>query len=246
MRRSILCITILLFMLPVVLAHEAEEKHVEPTTLGEYLITNLRPGYEATTTAWWVAGIGAFLVLALAAWRWSRFRPKQRKPVFWAKTAGGIAIVLITVFILYSAYAYWYSGVAKEGLEICDASGCRISVHWHATLEEMMMCGQTVERPWETGELSAAHTHKDNRIHVHEILRIDPQTKDIIDKEPLTLSGFFDAIRWKFSENCFKDTCGMCDGRPASTKVWINGQLVGGNPRDVMWRDGDVISIAFE
>jgi len=216
-------------------------------TLGEYLITNFRPGYEATTAAWWIAGILAALILAIAVMLWQKHEPRQRKMTLWLKTIGWIAISCFAVFLAYSAYLYWYSDISKAGLLICEDGGCRVSVHWHATLEEMTVCGRTAERPWEAGNLDEAHTHKDRLIHVHTILDVDPATKEVVELEPLTLGHFFDQIRWKMETNCFADRCDTCDGAPAVTKVWVNGELQTDTlPRDVIWKDGDVIRIAFD
>ncbi len=228
----------LLLALPVVIADEAQFVITNP-----WLITSFRPGYEATTAAWVLAGIGTALILAFAFRNWSKRTAKQRKPLFWLKAAGGIAVVLIAAYILYSTYDYMYSGVAKTGLVTCDTSGCTISMHWHATIEGFSVCGAPVERPWEAGDLGKAHTHKDDRIHMHTLLPVDPTTKELLDTTPMTLGAFFDNIGWKLSENCFKDTCDACNGQPASTKAWINGQPVG---HDALWKDGDVVRVAFE
>jgi hypothetical protein len=210
---------------------------------GDYFILNLRPGYEATNMSYLVAGILTAIILIIAVLRWKKLSPAKKKTMFWLKTLSTIAIAIIVVFILYSAYVYWYSGVATKGLETCDASGCRISVHWHAELEHMSVCGQTVERPWEAGDLDGPHTHKDNKIHVHTILEINPDTKELIDTYPMTLGGFFDAIKWKFADNCFKDTCDTCNGQPAKTHVMINNKQIEENIRDYVWKDGDKVRI---
>lgn len=259
---GVIVLVFLLFLVPV-LAHEAGFPHEEPSdeevracsfpvgdeagkTFGEWLITEFRPGYEATTASWWLAGILAVLVVGLGWHRWSKLPKKKRKPLFWLKIAGWVVAVFVLVYVAYSTYYYWYSNVSVNGLEICDEKGCRLSVHWHATLEEMSVCGEVVERPWETGDLSKAHTHKDNKIHLHTMLEIDPVTKKIINPYHTTLGGFFDEIGWKFSNNCFKDACDECNGKPAKTKVWKNGKLINENVREVQWRDGDKFVIKFE
>ncbi len=169
---------------------------------------------------------------------------KARKNAPFLKIIGGIAIAGLVAFLIYSVYDYQKSDISTTGLETCDASGCRISVHWHATLEAMSVCGTTVERPWETGDLDGPHTHKDNRMHVHTILPINPNTKELLEPYPMTLGGFFDAINWKFTDNCFKDTCDACNGQPASTHVMVNGRPVE-NFRYYVWKDGDTVSVAF-
>jgi hypothetical protein len=216
-------------------------------TLGEYLITNFRPGYEATTAAWGTGIILGALILLIAITMWSKRERRQRKITLWLKTTGWIAISSFAVFLAYSAYLYWYSDVATTGLLICEDDTCRVSVHWHATLEEMTVCGRQAERPWETGSLDQAHTHKDNRIHLHTILDVDPATKEVAELDPLSLGHFFDQIGWKFETNCFADRCDTCNGEPAVTKVWVNGeQKTDVLPRDIIWKDGDVIRIAFD
>ncbi|MGH9427872.1 MAG: hypothetical protein ACRD2L_16415 [Terriglobia bacterium] len=246
-----------LLALPFVLADEAQF-----VITSQWLIVNFRPGFEATTTAWLLAVLGALAVLILAIRKWTHLPRKKHTPVFWLITGVKILVVLAVVYILYSTYDYMYTGVAKTGIEQCGANGCTLSMHWHATLEEMKVCGTIVERPWETGDLAGPHTHKDNRIHLHTILPIDPKTKILLDQTPSTLGGFFDSINWKFSENCFKDTCDACDGKPAMTKVWKNGELlespfprliiengqqkvVNGTLRDYVWADGEIIRIEF-
>jgi hypothetical protein len=216
----------------------------EQATFRERLIAGFRPGYEADTAGWWTAGALSLLVLAIAGWRWSKLGKKQRKPVFWAKAAGGIAIACLATFILYSAYVYWYNDISVQGLTVCDEQGCRISMHWHAELEAMSVCGENVERPWETGDLSGPHTHKDNRIHLHTILAVDPQSRQVLETYPMTLGAFFDSIEWKYNQTCFKDACDTCDGQPATTKVWVNGRPLE-NVRDYIWKDGDKVRVEF-
>jgi hypothetical protein len=264
--RQITLLILLLLLVPTVLAREANEPHedkscaveeagaedarscsfplAEQATLRERLIAGFRPGYEADTAGWWTAGVLSLIVLVIAVWRWSTLGKKQRKPVFWAKVAGGIAIACVATFILYSAYVYWYNDISVQGLTVCDEQGCRISMHWHAELESMSVCSQAVERPWETGDLSGPHTHKDNRIHLHTILAVDPQSKQILETYPLTLGAFFDSIEWKYNQTCFKDTCDACEGQPATTKVWVNGERLE-NIRDYIWKDGDKVRVEF-
>lgn len=268
MRQQVIFAIIACVLALPVLAHETGEPHTEfcpaeefeatgrgcpfpsssesPQTLREWLITDFQPGYEATTASWWVAGVLSALVLGIAAWRWQKLPKKKRKTLLWLKTAGGILVVLAFTYVAYSTYVYWYSGIAVSGLELCDESGCRISVHWHAALEEMRACDEIVERPWETGDLEGPHTHKDNSIHMHTVLEINPATKELLDPYPMTLGGFFDAIFWKFNETCLAGTCDACNGNPATTKVWKNGEPVTGNIRDTMWKDGDTFIIRFE
>lgn len=270
MRKILALIAAICILALPVFAHETGETHEEPeacaaeefeesgrgcafaiseegpATLGEWLITKFRPGFEEKTAAQALAGIGAAIVLLLAVLKWTKTPAKKRRASFWLKTFGGITAVLAIVYIMHASYYHWYSGVSTAGIEICDDRGCRISMHWHATLEEMSVCGQTVERPWEKGDLAGPHTHKDNKIHLHTILPIDPQTKEILDTYPMTLGGFFDSIEWKFSQNCFEDACDTCNGQPASTKVWRNGNLVEENIRDLIWKDGDTLVIKFE
>lgn len=169
---------------------------------------------------------------------------KEGKNTVFLKIIGGIVLAGFVASIIYSVYYYQKSDIEETGLETCDASGCRISVHWHATLERMSVCGQIVERSWETGDLDGPHTHKDNRMHVHTILPIDPQTKQLLEPYPMTLGGFFDSIKWKFSENCFKDTCDTCNGEPATTHLMVNGKPVE-NFRDYVWKDGDKVRVTF-
>lgn len=266
--KHILVFAILLVLIPFAFAHETGEPHeescaveeagagageargcsfpvAEHATLRERLITSFRPGFEADTAGWWAAGVLAALVLAIAGVRWAKLGRKQRKSIFWLKALGGVVIAGIAVFILYSAYVYWYNDISVAGLETCDASGCRISMHWHAELEEMTVCGAKAERPWEEGDLAGPHTHKDNKIHVHTILPIDPATKEILETTPLTLGGFFDSIGWQFNNTCFRDACDACNGAPATTKVWKNGELVEDDIRATRWKDGDKFRVVF-
>lgn len=258
MKRGFACIALVaLLIIPVVLADEAEY-----TIENEYLRAHFRPDVEAATAAWLIAGIGAVLILLSAVRRWSHLPKKKHTFGFWATTAVKIAIVLIVTYFIWSTYSYMFSGVAKTGIETCDASGCTLSVHWHAKLDHMSVCGKTVERPWETGDLAGPHTHKDNRIHVHALLQLDPKTHIIMNRAPLTLGGFFDSIGWKFNETCFNDRCDTCDGKSATTKVLKNGELlaspfanvavvngstiiVPGTLRDYAWGDGDIIRVEF-
>jgi hypothetical protein len=259
---------ILLLAAPFVLAHETKEPHeaescsavpeeggrscsfptagAAPQTFREWMIVKFRPGFEADTAGYWAAGILGALVLCIAILRWRRTHQKKGRFLrFWAKALGSILIALAAVFIAYSAYVYWYNDISTEGLITCDDTGCRISMHWHATINEMKVCGKDVERPWESGDLGGPHTHKDNRIHLHTILPVNVTSHEILDKTPLTLGAFFDAIGWQFETNCFKDTCDFCGETPAVTTVMVNGIMQDEVPRNVLWKDGDTVRVVF-
>ena len=168
----------------------------------------------------------------------------KKRPKYWIETILWIIGAVLAVFLLYSVYNYWYEDISVSGLETCDETGCRISMHWHSYLDEMSVCGKIVERPWETGDLAGPHTHKDNKIHLHTILEINPETKEITDRYPNTLGGFFDSIDWKFDSTCFKDTCDTCEGVQAATMVWVNGKEAF-DFRNHVWKDGDKVVVEF-
>jgi hypothetical protein len=59
----------------------------------------------------------------------------------------------------------------------------------------------------------------------------------------MTLGAFFDSIEWKYNETSFMDA-DDCNGQPATTKVWVNGDRLE-NIRDYIWKDGDKVKVEF-
>ena len=244
MKRFVFAI-LLILLVPFVLAQDGEEHEEDscgidapapgergcafpgaenPETVREWMIVKFRPGFEADTARNWAYGIAALLVVLIAGWRWTKLKPKQRKLMFWLKTLGWIIVMLAVLYIAYATYYTWYNDISTTGLEICDEQGCRLSMHWHAELEKMSVCGEIVERKWEEGDLAGPHTHKDDRIHLHTVLKIDPQSKELLERTPMTIGGFFDAMGWQYNKTCFKDTCAISLSariRPPRSSWWV-------------------------
>lgn len=211
--------------------------------LSTWLISTFRPGYEADLAAYILGITLALLFLAYKTYYWHTV-PKKERRHYVIHTFSILGFIVIFTFLLYSAYYYWYSNVATEGVTVCVGDECKWAAHMHAYVDELTICGKPARLSFEEGSLDNAHTHKDGRIHWHDILTIDKNTKQILDTSSLTLGAFFDEISWKFNENCLKDIC-ECDGKLAMLTVLVNEKQVQ-NPAEYVWKDGDKLRIALK
>ncbi len=138
----------------------------------------------------------------------------------------------------YSIYSYRQSRVDTEGIVICQADICEKSLHIHASIT-VSICGKPVDLSDHTGDTNEQHTHaEDNLIHFHQRLKVDPQTKAILDPSPLYLKNLFQNLNLTFPSLC-------PNGKPGKLKVIVNGQespLLDQYP----WADGDVIKVTYD
>ena len=123
-------------------------------------------------------------------------------------------------------------------------------IHWHADFE-IWTCGEKVVLPDPTGIANRVgteevHHHGDYRIHLEGIMK---------GREDATLGRFFDAIDVSFSNGKIlnMDNGDYCPaGKKGSVKMFVNGNLYGGNYRDYVIAPysqvppGDFIKIVFE
>lgn len=173
------------------------------------------------------------------------------------KAAAFAAVLLAITGLSYSLYVVYSSGAAERGVTVClSETECYWSAHIHAEVN-IDVCGDRSYRfPVEKGRLDGPHTHEErNRIHFHERLRFDPQTKEILDAKPLMLGAFFDAMAVPFDKGRVldKQNSELCNNQPGSVKMFVsrnwNRNELGkpsGNFRDYIWKNGDVITIVFD
>lgn len=117
----------------------------------------------------------------------------------------------------------------------------RESIHWHAT-PSIYICGQKREIPAPAGDAHLGyddlHTHSDRLIHVESV---------VTNRRQITLGRFFGGIGIKFSGQQIWDrkNSDLCDGKPASVKLLVNGNE---DPEfeNYVIADGDRIEIRFE
>ncbi len=207
---------------------------------------------------YFIALAAIFLILSAAYY----FRSRK------GKASIALAIVMLAVTGLsYSVYDVYTTGAAERGVVVClsdkgemtpEASGntCYWSAHIHAEVN-IDLCGDTSYRfPVEKGALDGPHTHEErNLIHFHERLRIDENSKEILDTQLLTLGAFFDAMEVPFDNGKVLDkTNGQtCDNQLSTVKMFVNkdwNRNSLGKPvasfRDYAWEDGDVITVIFD
>jgi hypothetical protein len=90
--------------------------------------------------------------------------------------------------------------------------------------------GQNIQSAWNA--MAPVHTHDpDGILHVHTHI-----------PELFTLGQFFDVWRVRLTDRCLGS---YCVGLAGALRVYVNGTLVPGDPRDVVIRPRDEIAVVF-
>lgn len=90
--------------------------------------------------------------------------------------------------------------------------------------------GQNIQSAWNA--MAPVHTHDpDGILHVHTHV-----------PEIFTLGDFFDVWRVRLTDRCLGASC---TGRAGTLRVYVNGALVPGDPRDVVIGPRDEIALVF-
>lgn len=151
-----------------------------------------------------------------------------------------LLFVPLTLFLIWYGYmsykAYVNSEADTQGFFICNKEKtiCELSQHIHANIE-MVSCGKEVYFPKEQGKTDKQHTHKEqNLIHWHARERVDPTTKEPLDRIPRELRSFFVQMDYKISEKC--------DEHKAIFTLFVNGieEKAG---LDYIWKDKDKLKV---
>jgi len=236
---------IIIFILPfAILAHEEEtedqtEDHMaEPETIYHKILDNIMI----------ILVIIAIILVILTAFYYFRSKKPKISKIITYWIALGILLGLG-----YSAVYYLESGVIERGLIICENTNdntkeCSLAIHIHADMDGSI-CGEVLKLPLQKGDpLTEPHTHTErNKIHWEGKLKVDKNTKEVIDKTPLKIGTFMDVMGVRFNDKCLGD---KCNGDPCNDKVGKLVMLVNGMPnteyREYVWKDGDRFILKFE
>ena len=153
-----------------------------------------------------------------------------------------VVSALVGGWFLYKAVqTYETSDAEAQGFLICNKENtlCERSEHVHAELE-LLVCGVEIKFPKEKGNTNLQHTHKEiNKLHWHAREKVDPTTKEPIDKNPRMLKTFFEQMEFKQPATCLNQS--------SQTTISL---LVNGEPKsealDYMWKDGDKLKVVIE
>ncbi len=171
--------------------------------------------------------------------------PKKKKKFNIKPVLTGLVLGAVFIGLGYSV-AYFYQAGGERGYVVCDDGACEIAVHWHAELE-LSTCGERYLLPKEAGSLDEQHTHKEpNRLHFHSLTKAT-EDGELLEPERLTAGGLFKQLNMPFNSECFKDKCNgdLCNGQPGKVTMSVNG-VPNTEFENYVWKDGDVIRIAFE
>ncbi len=155
-------------------------------------------------------------------------------------------LILIVAGLAYSLYIAYITNAASQGVIVCIESGCVWSTHIHADVD-VDICGEDIRLPIEKGSLTLSHTHEEkNKIHFHERIPIDKDTRKLLNTTPLKLGTFFDEIGVAFGSDYIgeKRNGDLCDDT-STLKMFVNGKP-NADFRDYVWRDGDHIKLVFD
>ena len=227
-----------LLLIPLVIAHETNESHEEPgdeTSVAEQVIQEkLQRGMSISVA---IGIILALVILLLAV----KLALRLVKVIMY------LAVIAVLILVGYSFYYFNLTSSESTGITVCEGNECFWAAHIHAELQ-VLVCGEELYLPLESGDLSATHIHKErNQLHFHERLPVDPETKEVTDFSPLRLGVFFEKTTIPFTPDCIGDHCNgdLCNGIPGTLTMTVDGQP-NTEFQDYIWKEGDTIIIKFE
>jgi hypothetical protein len=121
------------------------------------------------------------------------------------------------------------------GLPTLSEEGTALHIHQHI---DVLIDGRPVEVPAEIGINQAANFISD--IHTHDstgVIHIESPTV-----ETFTLGQFFDIWGVKFSTDCIGSYCADASH---TLKVYVNGSLASGDPRNIQLTPHEEIAVVF-
>ncbi len=146
-----------------------------------------------------------------------------------------ILAIILTLFILL---------IYKVAQTTPSAPYTQYPIHWHA-YPQVFICGEEKTLPYPSNPAEhlgnpLLHTHAPPENYAH----VEGQ---VFNKADITLGKYFDAIGFKFSSTQILDKTNgdLCNGKPASIKMWVNEQL-NTELRDHVLADQERILIKFE
>jgi len=164
--------------------------------------------------------------------------------------------VILALIVLMGYSYYYFNTTASEttGIVVCEAGECFWAAHIHSLLY-IDICGEQIDIGLEEGLLEGTHTHKEkNKLHFHERLTVDPETREVTDFTPLEIETVLNDFGIETSDGCIAGKCigDMCNGNlgrwrfsfKGSTKVLNNEEVEFW--QDYTWKEKDIITISFK
>lgn len=172
--------------------------------------------------------------------------PKKHRKFRTSPLIIGVAIGILIIGLAYSVATFYQKG-GEKGFIVCGPEGCELAAHWHSQLE-MSVCGEPFHLPLEAGDLNKQHTHKErDRLHFHALIKTDEKGTKLLEPDKVRLGELFDFLGIRFTNECFGEYCNgdSCpDGTVGNLTMNVNG-VPNIQYDDYVWKDGDVIKIAF-
>lgn len=169
------------------------------------------------------------------------------------RTSGGRRPVgyytFVTVVVVLGSFLLVFS---RNNMDTASAEPPTTKDHWH-TAYGIYICGAFVPAPEDKGQdRLGIHTHGDGLIHVHPFSKAatgkGADFGKFVDQTGLKLSSTELGVA---GQKTYKNG-DKCDGKKGEVKavVWENeadktGQFVGGDPSDILLKQGKIITLAF-
>lgn len=164
------------------------------------------------------------------------------KNILWATL-----ILALLGFLVYSFNVYKKSGIEENGVVTCLGEQCFWSAHIHLDMP-MNICGVEQSLTKFKGALTKMHSHSDETVvHWHDKIIFDPKESKFLEPSPFKISTIFANLEIPIGNNTLlnKKNGDLCNGKPSSWKVFINGTHTT-NWQDYEWKDGDIIFFLFD
>ena len=202
------------------------------------------------------AGISSLIVLCLGSvfFAFIGLRKKKKEPI---KIIINIIILALIILMGYSYYYFKTTASETTGIVVCEAGECFWAAHIHSLLY-IDICGEQIDFGLEEGPLESTHTHKEkNKLHFHERLPVNPETKEVTDFTPLKIETVLNNFGIETSDGCIAGKCinDMCNGKVGSWVLNIENEYdvmtaistIEEIPlEDYIWKEGDIITISFK
>jgi hypothetical protein len=251
---KILTLVFVLLFFPLVFAHhEPEHTQCPPGECPRDVDSFVEEVINAKLTNAGIISL-AFLVIGTVALAFKGLKKKKKDAV---KIIVNIVILALIVLMGYSYYYFNTTASETTGIVVCEAGECFWAAHIHSLLY-IDICGEQIDIGLEEGLLEGTHTHKEkNKLHFHERLTVDPETREVTDFTPLEIETVLNDFGIETSDGCIAGKCigDMCNGKLGSWVLNIENEYyvmtassaVEGIPlENYTWKEKDIITISFK
>ena len=153
------------------------------------------------------------------------------------KVVATLVVIALLVYLIMLSVAEYNRQAEVVGIVVCKDDECIKTMHIHSDITFDLCGNDTLVLPREVGPLSGLHTHKEpNYLHFHDQVTLDPETRDQLFDERLSINEVIRVFSLNAQEYCGTDNIEIA--------VLVNDQ-VPPEGLDYNWKDGDDIKLMY-